>query len=47
MNDDRPASDISDVSMPTLSRAPITTTTTKLQHDEENKINVESIEVSS
>jgi hypothetical protein len=48
MNDDRPSSDISETSIPILSRAPITTTTTttKLQRDEESKINIGNIEVS-
>jgi hypothetical protein len=47
MNDDRPGSDISDASAPILTRAPITTTTTKVQRDDESKLNVGSIEVSS
>ena len=47
MNDDRPLSEISESSMPILSRTPITTTTTRLQHDEESKMNVGNLEVSS
>ena len=48
MHDDRPPSDISESSMHTLSRTPITTTTTtRVQQDEENKMNLGNLEVSS
>lgn len=42
MNDDRPLSETSEASIPILSRAPITTTTST-KHDDENKINLEVI----
>jgi hypothetical protein len=50
MNDDRPSSDISESSIPILSRTPITTTTTTTttinKSDDESKSNIGNIEVS-
>ncbi|CAF3710271.1 unnamed protein product [Rotaria sordida] len=47
MNDDRPSSDISESSIPILSKGPITkTTTTMIKNDDDNKINVGNMEVS-
>jgi len=48
MNDDRPSSDISESSIPILSRTPITTTTTTTMNksDDESKSNIGNIEVS-
>ncbi|CAF4951784.1 unnamed protein product, partial [Rotaria sp. Silwood1] len=44
MNDDRPSSDVSDSSIPILSKGPITRTTTTIKNDDDNKINVGNIE---
>jgi hypothetical protein len=46
MNDDRPSSDISDSSIPILSRAPITTTTSTIKIDDESKMHIGNIDVS-
>ena len=46
MYDDRPSSDVSESSIPILSKGPITTTTTN-KNDDDNRINVGNIEVSS
>jgi hypothetical protein len=46
MNDDRPASDLSDSSIPMLTKGPMTTTTTTIKNDDENKINIGNIDVS-
>ncbi|CAF0828367.1 unnamed protein product [Rotaria sordida] len=48
MNDDRPSSDISESSIPILSKGPITkTTTTMIKNDDDNKINVGNMEILS
>ncbi|CAF0998589.1 unnamed protein product [Rotaria sp. Silwood1] len=47
MNDDRPSSDVSDSSIPILSKGPITRTTTTIKNDDDNKINVGNIEMLS
>lgn len=47
LNDDRASSDISEQSIPILSKGPTTTTANmKLDDDDNNKINVENIDVS-
>jgi hypothetical protein len=47
MNDDRPSSDISDSSIPILTKGSIiTTSSTMKNNDDENKINVGSLDVS-
>ncbi|CAF2572071.1 unnamed protein product [Rotaria sp. Silwood2] len=47
INDDRPSSDVSESSIPILSKGPITKTTTTIKNDDDSKINVGNMEILS